>query len=44
MGQRTILFDLDTAIQQIGRAVPDHPALVQPTGVYHNPIRRWADA
>jgi PKHD-type hydroxylase len=43
-GQRTILFDLDTAIQQIGRAVPDHPSLVQLTGVYHNLIRRWADA
>jgi PKHD-type hydroxylase len=43
-GQRTILFDLDTAIQQIGRAVPEHPALVQLTGVYHNLVRRWADA
>jgi PKHD-type hydroxylase len=43
-GQRTLLFDLDTAIQKLGRDVPDHPAVVQLTGVYHNLIRRWADA
>ncbi len=43
-GQRALLWDLDTAIQHIGRDVPDHPATVQLTGVYHNLIRRWADA
>jgi PKHD-type hydroxylase len=43
-GQRTLLFDLDSAIQRIGRDVPDHPATVQLTGIYHNLIRRWADA
>jgi PKHD-type hydroxylase len=43
-GQRTLLFDLDTAIQKLGRDVPDHPSVVQLTGVYHNLIRRWADA
>jgi PKHD-type hydroxylase len=43
-GQRTLLFDLDSAIQRIGREVPDHPATVQLTGIYHNLIRRWADA
>ena len=43
-GQRTLLFDLDTAIQRVARDVPDHPATVQLTGVYHNLIRRWADA
>ena len=42
-GQRTLLFDLDSAIQQVGAAI-DHPAVVQLTGVYHNLIRRWADA
>jgi len=42
--QRTLLFELDTAIQQLGRAVPDHGALVQLTNVYHNLLRRWADA
>ena len=44
MLQHTILFDLDTAIQQIGHAAPDHPAPAQLTGVQHDPIRRWADA
>jgi PKHD-type hydroxylase len=42
-GQRTLLFDLDTAIQRVGADVPDHPATVQLTGVYHNLLRRWAD-
>ena len=42
-GQRTLLFDLDTAIQRVGTDVPDHPATVQLTGVYHNLLRRWAD-
>jgi PKHD-type hydroxylase len=43
-GQRTLLFDLDTAIQRIARDVPDHPSTVQLTGIYHNLLRRWADA
>ena len=43
-GQRRLLFDLDTAIQRVGTDVPDHPALVQLTGCYHNLLRRWADA
>jgi PKHD-type hydroxylase len=42
-GQRTLLFDLDVAIQWINRDHPDHPAAVQLTGVYHNLLRRWAD-
>jgi PKHD-type hydroxylase len=42
-GARTLLFDLDTAIQRITAEVPDHPAAVQLTGVYHNLLRRWAD-
>jgi PKHD-type hydroxylase len=42
-GQRTLLFDMDTAIQRIGRDVPDHPSTVQLTGVYHNLLRRWAE-
>jgi PKHD-type hydroxylase len=41
--ERTLLFDLDTAIQQLARDVPDHPAVVQLTGVYHNLLRRWAE-
>jgi PKHD-type hydroxylase len=42
-GQRTLLFDLDTAIQALGRDVPDHPSVVQLTGLYHNLIRQWAE-
>jgi PKHD-type hydroxylase len=41
--QRTLLFDLDTAIQGLGRDTPDHPSVVQLTGVYHNLLRRWAE-
>lgn len=42
-GQRTLLFDLDRAIQQVGVDVPDHASVVPLTGVYHNLLRRWAD-
>lgn len=42
-GDRTLLFDLDAAIQQVSRERPDHPAAVQLTGIYHNLIRRWAE-
>jgi PKHD-type hydroxylase len=34
-GDRTLLFDLDTAIQTVNT--------VQLTGVYHNLLRRWAN-
>jgi PKHD-type hydroxylase len=42
-GRRTLLFDMDTAIQSLGRDVPSHPAGVQLTGVYHNLLRQWAE-
>ena len=42
-GQRTLLFDLDVAIQRINSERADHPVSVQLTGVYHNLLRRWAD-
>jgi PKHD-type hydroxylase len=42
-GQRTLLLDLDMAIQRITQDMADHPSTVQLTGVYHNLIRRWAD-
>ena len=42
-GERTLLFDLDTAIQRLGVESPDHPSVVQLTAVYHNLLRRWAD-
>ena len=41
--ERALLFDLDMAIQRISTASPDHPAVIQLTGVYHNLLRRWAD-
>jgi PKHD-type hydroxylase len=40
---RTLLYDLDTAIQRLARDVPGNPAGVQLTGVYHNLLRRWAE-
>lgn len=43
-GQRTLLFDLDLAIQRMAGDMPDHPSVVQLTNVYHNLLRRWADA
>ena len=42
-GARTLLFDLDTAIQRIASEAPEHPSAVQLTGVYHNLLRRWAE-
>jgi PKHD-type hydroxylase len=42
-GRRTLLFDMDTAIQRLARDVPDHPSTVQLTGVYHNLLRQWAE-
>jgi PKHD-type hydroxylase len=42
-GERTLLFDLDSAIQQLTATQADHPAAVPLTGVYHNLIRRWAE-
>ena len=41
-GERTLLFDLDTAVQRLTVDIPDHPAAVQLTAVYHNLLRRWA--
>ena len=42
--RRTILFELDNAIQRIATDVPNHPAVVDLAGVYHNLLRTWADA
>ena len=41
--KRTLLFDLDMAIQRIAGEAPDHPSAVQLTGIYHNLIRMWAE-
>jgi PKHD-type hydroxylase len=42
-GQRTLLFDLDAALQRLNRTVPGDPAVVQATGVYYNLLRRWTE-
>jgi PKHD-type hydroxylase len=42
-GERTLLFDLDTAIRRLNADDSNHPAAVQLTGVYHNLLRRWGD-
>ncbi len=42
-GHRTIMFDLDSAIQRISQDVPGHPSAVQLTGIYHNLLRQWAE-
>ena len=39
---RTLLFDLDMAIQRLRGETPDHPGTIQLTNVYHNLLRRWA--
>ncbi|HEY4056787.1 MAG TPA: Fe2+-dependent dioxygenase [Kofleriaceae bacterium] len=41
--RRTLLFEMDTALQQLGRDVPDHEAVTSLMGSYHNLLRRWAD-
>ena len=41
--RRTLLFEMDGAIQSLTRDVPDHPALIQLTGNYHNLLRRWVE-
>ena len=41
--QRRLMFDLDVSIRTLTRDLPEHPSLVQLTGVYHNLLRRWAE-
>jgi PKHD-type hydroxylase len=42
-GERTILFDLDVAIQRLMDDVPEHRSVVELTSLYHNLLRRWAE-
>jgi PKHD-type hydroxylase len=42
-GERTLLFDLDVAIQRLNSEAAGRPATVQLTGIYHNLLRRWAE-
>jgi len=41
---RTHLFELDNAIQGLRAQVGDNEQVVTLTGLYHNLVRRWADA
>ena len=41
---RTMLFELDNAIQGLRQQVGDSEEVVRLTGLYHNLVRRWADA
>lgn len=41
--KRALLFEMDTALQRLGGASPDDPAVVKLMGVYHNLLRLWAD-
>ena len=41
--KRALLFDLDAANVQLASEVPDSPALLMLTGVYHNLLRQWAE-
>ncbi len=42
---RAMLFDLDRSIQTLAQqAGHDDPSIIALTGVYHNLLRRWADA
>ena len=40
---RSMLFQLDSAIQSLAADVPGHEGLVDAAGVYHNLLRGWAD-
>ena len=41
---REMLFELDTAIQGLRLQVGDNEEVVRLTGLYHNLVRRWAEA
>lgn len=43
VGERGLLFDLDTSIRQIRTELGDTPTAVQLTGVYHNLLRKWSE-
>ncbi|AMC33737.1 Fe2+-dependent dioxygenase [Janthinobacterium sp. B9-8] len=43
VGERAVLFDLDTSIRQIRQQAQSHDIATQLTGTYHNLLRRWAD-
>jgi len=42
-GERTLLFNLDLAIQKLNQDQPGHSCAVELVGVYHNLLRKWAE-
>jgi PKHD-type hydroxylase len=42
-GQRTLLFDLDTAIQRLNATSADETARTRLIGCYHNLLRMWSE-
>ena len=42
-GTRTLLFDLDMAINKVNQAIPNNSAVVELTNCYHNLLRRFAE-
>jgi PKHD-type hydroxylase len=42
-GERTLLFNLDVAIQKLNQDQPGHTSAVELVGVYHNLLRKWAE-
>ncbi|HVZ69968.1 MAG TPA: Fe2+-dependent dioxygenase [Rhizomicrobium sp.] len=42
-GKRTLLFDLDTAIQSLRAKDGESAEAIKLTGIYHNLVRRWAE-
>jgi PKHD-type hydroxylase len=42
-GKRSLLLDLDLAIQKLNQDHAGHPSTVELVGVYHNLLRRWTE-
>jgi|SRR5579871_1147340 len=41
--KRDILFEIDSAVQELGRDLPGNAALLRIAGAYHNLLRAWSD-
>jgi PKHD-type hydroxylase len=41
--RRDVLFQIDTALQELGRDVPGHRSTMRIAGAYHNLLRLWSD-
>src|SRR5688572_11192202 len=42
-GHRTLLFDLEMAINKVNQALPNHGGVLELTNCYHNLLRRFAE-